>query len=165
MRAPLRRESYNNWSNYPLFKSIRFKKDLKNSPLRNIMLSMYNDIIIKILEATGYDGDKVAFVADFMRIISSQALVALVQSLPEEKQLEADKKIAEADGQETFAKAVSEYFSDQQVAQAVDEASQKAIAEWLRSLQSTLTDEQRKNLLKLSEEMQQMAEATSKDQA
>ena len=122
---------------------------------------MYNEIIIKILDATDYDGDKEDFLADFMRVISSQALVALVTTLPSDKQLEADKKIAEAEGQENFSKAVGEYFSTEQVSAAVDEASQKAIAEWLRSLNDTLTPDQRQNILKLSVELQQLAEASA----
>jgi hypothetical protein len=96
-----------------------------------------------------------------MRIISSQALVSLVKTLPEEKQVEADKKIAEAGSQENFAKAVSEYFSDEQVEKAVDEASQVAISEWLRSVAPTLNDEQRGKLLVLSEELQKLVKSSS----
>ncbi len=117
---------------------------------------MYKDIIIKILEATEYKGDQNEFVDDFMRVISSQALVNLVQTLSEDQQLEADKKIAAAGSQEKFAKAVSEYFDDEQVAKAVDEASQKAISEWLRSVAPTLNDDQRGKLLVLSEELQKL---------
>ncbi|MBA3724731.1 MAG: hypothetical protein H0W89_07685 [Candidatus Levybacteria bacterium] len=123
---------------------------------------MYKDIILKILEATDYADDREAFVQDFMRVISSQALIDLVQSLPADKQKEADKKIAASDSQATFAKTVSEYFTDEQVETAVDDASRRAITEWLKALNTTLTDEQRKKILVLSEEMQRDAESSSR---
>ncbi len=123
---------------------------------------MYKDIILKILEATDYADDKTAFVNDFMRVISSQALIDLVQSLPADKQKEADKKIAASDSQASFAKTVSSYFSDEQVETAVDDASRRAITEWLKALNTTLNDEQRKRILVLSEEMQKMAESSTK---
>lgn len=126
------------------------------------MNNNYKLILLNLLEAIDYADDKEAFVAEFMHLISTQALVNLLQTLPEDKQQEADKKIASADGQENFNKAVSEYFTDEQVAKAVDEASQKAILEWLRSLHNTLNDEQRKKLVELSNELQSQIEKSSK---
>lgn len=129
-----------------------------NGPMNN----NYKLILLKLLDAIDYADDKDAFVTEFMHVISTQALVNLLQTLPEDKQQEADKNIASAEGQENFNKAVSEYFADEQVAKAVDEASQKAILEWLRSLHNTLNDEQRKKLVELSNELQTQMEKSSK---
>lgn len=122
----------------------------------------YKIILLKLLDAIDYADDKEAFIAEFMHVISTQALVNLLQTLPEDKQQEADKKIASADGQKNFSKAVSEYFTNEQVAKSVDDASQKAILEWLRSLHATLNDEQRKKLVALSNELQAQMEKSSK---
>jgi hypothetical protein len=110
--------------------------------------------VVQILDAIEYKEDKKAFVDDFIRITNSQALVDLVQSLPTEKQAEADKEIAEADSQESFQKAVQKYFTDAQVEKAIDIASQRAVTEWLKAIDPTLTDQQREKLLALSEDLQ-----------
>jgi Zn/Cd-binding protein ZinT len=121
---------------------------------------MYNDIILKLLEITEYKDDKKAFLEDFARITNSQALVELVQTLSEEKREEADAAIAGADSQEAFTKAVNTYFSDNQVKEALDNASAQAITQWIQSVAPTLNDEQKQNLAKLAGELQAKMESS-----
>jgi len=87
--------------------------------------------VLQILDAIEYKEDKKTFVEDFIRITNSQALVDLVQSLPTEKQTEADKEIAEADSQESFQKAVQKYFTDAQVEEAIN-----WLFDWIVTLRS-----------------------------
>lgn len=121
---------------------------------------MYNDLVLAILDITEYKDDKEAFAADFNRIINSQALVALMQTLPVEKQAEADKKIASADSAEAFTKAVNEYFTTEQVEAALDNAAAQAISQWIASIAPTLKEEQREKLVKLSEKLQKALDTT-----
>ena len=119
-----------------------------------IMNDALKQAVLQILDAIDYLEDKKAFVEDFTRITNSQALVDLVQSLPVAKQDEADKEIAGAESQEAFQTAVHKYFTDAQVEEAIDTASQRAVSEWLKAIDTTLTDAQRQKLLSLSEDLQ-----------
>lgn len=122
---------------------------------------MYNDIVLAILEIIEYKEDKEAFAADFNRVINSQALVALMQTLPVEKQQEADEKIAAADSPETFTKSVQEYFTQEQVQAALDNAAAQAISQWIASIADKLNDTQREKLVGLSEKLQKAMDTTS----
>jgi membrane-bound lytic murein transglycosylase B len=122
---------------------------------------MYRDIVLKILDAIDYAHDKKEFADDFDRIISSQALVSMVQTLSEEKREEAETALASADSQEKFAETVKKYFTDEQVQKSLDAAAAQAITEWIKSVQDTLNDDQRQKLVKLSVELQEkMQEST-----
>ena len=123
---------------------------------------MYNDIVTAILEIIEYKDDKEAFAADFNRVINSQALVALMQTLPAEKLEEADEKIAAADSAEAFTKAVHEYFTQEQVQAALDNAAAHAISQWIASIADTLNDTQREKLVGLSAKLQKAMDTTEK---
>lgn len=114
---------------------------------------MYNDLVLAILEIIDYKENKEEFASEFNRVINSQALVALMQTLPADKQKEADEKIASADSAEKFTTSVQEYFSKDQVQAALDNAAAQAISQWISSVAPTLNDEQREKLVGLSEKL------------
>src|ERR1700712_1275669 len=127
------------------------------------MHCMYRDIVLQILDAIDYQHDKKEFADDFDRIISSQAIIALVKSLPAEKRAKADEALASVDSQEKFAETVKKYFTDKQVEKALDEAAAEAIAEWIKAVGSTLNDVQRQKLVALSVELQKKIEGASSE--
>lgn len=127
-----------------------------------IIACMYNDIVLKLLEITEYKDDKKAFLEDFTRITNSQALVTLVQMLPEEKRETADAEIAGADSQEKFTEVVRAHFTEEQVQEALDNAAAEAVTQWIQSVAPTLNDTQKKKLVELSIDLQRQMETSSK---
>ncbi|MGH7202918.1 MAG: hypothetical protein ACREHC_00565 [Candidatus Levyibacteriota bacterium] len=115
---------------------------------------MYNELVVTILSIIEYKDDKEAFVADFNRIINSQALVALLQQLPGEKREEADTVIASSDSPEKFTHNVHKYFTDEQVQKELDTAAAQAISQWIGSIAFSLNNTQREKLVALSEKLQ-----------
>lgn len=123
---------------------------------------MYKDLVFSILEITDYKEDKEEFGVEFNRIVNSQALVALMQTLDADKQKEADELIAKADSPEAFTQAVNTYFTTDQVQAALDNAAAQAISQWISSLAPTLNDEQREKLVALSEKLQKAMDTSKK---
>lgn len=115
---------------------------------------MYKDIVVKILTIIDYPHDREAFLVDFDRVVSSQAVIDLVKSLPEDKRSDAEDAISKAQSQEEFSKAISAYFTVDQVSEAIDAAAAPAISQWISSIAPTLTDEQKQKLIELSSEME-----------
>ena len=114
------------------------------------------EILLKILEAIGYTDDKEAFTDEFLKNVQLQSMIDLHNSLTSEQQEEfKNKLILHTDDQEKVDEVVKSYFSEEQRRNAFEEASKKAMMEWLEEINPALTDEQRQKLIKLSEELNQ----------
>jgi hypothetical protein len=113
-------------------------------------------IILKILEIIGYKDDKEAFVNEFIKDIKLGALSGLIINLPEEKQKELKTKseISQGNPQE-LERIINEYFTPEQIQEATKNSSQKMMSEYLQAINSTLSEEQKTNLVKLFEELKQ----------
>jgi hypothetical protein len=112
-----------------------------------------NDVILKILEAIEYVDDKEAFVKKFMNSVSLQAFIDLTQTLPQDKQEELKKAIiAAGEDAQKINDIVKNYFSEEQINNARENAAKNAVTGWMQAVDPTLSDSQRQKLIDLSKQ-------------
>ena len=99
-------------------------------------------IIIKVLDIVGYEGDEEKFVVKFLENVQLQAVADLASTLSQETQ---DKIKHGAN--------IGEYFSKEQFAQALKDATKKAFVEYLQGLKNLLSPSQKTDLTKLLSEI------------
>jgi predicted ArsR family transcriptional regulator len=119
---------------------------------------MYKDIILKILVAIDYEEDKEAFADEFLKALHAQALVKLFETLPTERREEVKQAFVSIDTTEKATLTLKEYFTDEQIQQALNQTAQRMLTDWMKALDSSLTDEQGLRLAALFEELQQTAQ-------
>lgn len=103
------------------------------------------DILLKILEIIGYEDDKEAFVNAFLVNIQLQALNALLAEVPPEKKSEIEKEIT-SDSPDKY-QVLQSHFTQEQIEKALNESADKAVQEYIESIDETLTEDQRQGLV------------------
>jgi len=113
-------------------------------------------ILLKILDTIGYADDKEAFANKFLENVHLQSLLNLIQSLPADKQNEAKQKLTEnSNNPEEIASVLKEYFSQSEMQQSLQKSAQDAVNNYIQSINNSLSNEQRQNLIKVVEEVHQ----------
>jgi hypothetical protein len=113
----------------------------------------YKEILLKILEVISFTDDKEAFMKEFINNVSLQAFVDLVQTLPQDKQEELKKAFAAAgENAQKINDIVKNYFSEEQINNALENAAKNGVTEWMKAVDPTLSDPQRQKLVDLSQQ-------------
>lgn len=113
-----------------------------------------NDILVKILDAIDFQDDKEAFVKEFLELIYAQAVTDLVATLPQTEQDEIKNAFqVEEKNAETLGAVMKAHFSHEQGEKALQEATEKTVADYLEYIDSSLSDEQREKIFALTEQV------------
>lgn len=120
---------------------------------------MYKDIIIKILTATDYTDDKDAFADEFLKALHAQTLVSLFEILSGEHKDDAKRDFSLVDTPDKASLIMKKYFTDEQIQQSLNQTAQQMIADWMKSIEPTLSDIQRQRLTDLSQELMQISQS------
>lgn len=86
------------------------------------------DILLKLLDAINYTGDREAFVNQFLGLVQAQAFDDLMQSIPQE-----------------------------QKQAAYEDAAKRLMVDWIGTIDNTLEDQQKDKLVALSQEFSSAA--------
>jgi hypothetical protein len=110
--------------------------------------------LIQILDVIQYEGEKEAFADLFTDLIYEDAVYTLVQSLPEKKREKVAKKWdANVNNHAALASILKHYFTQEQIKEATEKSAQKAMYDYLQSIDKTLDADKKEKLLKLSEKI------------
>jgi len=113
----------------------------------------YQVLILKILEAINYTGDKEKFVKDFVTNTQLQTFAALAETLSPEKQKKlAEDTVSVQEDQEKALNILKEYFTEEQIQKAFEEAGIGEIKGLLESVKNTLNEEQKQSVVSLFKE-------------
>ena len=105
-------------------------------------------ILLKILEIIGYSEDKEKFATEFLQNVSMQSLLDLINSLPQDKQEELKQKNSTLQNdQKATGDMIKTYFTEQQIEDALQNASKNAVTEYIKAIDTTLSETQRNNLM------------------
>src|SRR5438874_1028197 len=104
------------------------------------------DIIMQVLTIIGYEDDNNALADEFIRNCEKQALIDLLQELPQEKQGQLKQQIAEVTDQEQQKAIILEYITPEQYQEALQQASASAFEGFLEEITPTLSDDQAEKL-------------------
>jgi predicted solute-binding protein len=114
------------------------------------------DILLKILEAIDYRDNREAFADEFIQNTHLLALVNLVKSLPDEKQTEVKQQLSESqDNPEKISAILNEYFSQEELPKALENAAKDAVIRYIQTITPTLSQNQKEKLFHVMEEVRQ----------
>ena len=117
-------------------------------------------ILLRILEIIGYSEDKEKFATEFLQNVSMQSLLDLITSLPSDKQEEVKQKISTLQNDpKAIGDMIKLYFTEQQIEDALQNSSKNAVAEYIKAIANTLSEEQKTNLANYSQELNQSTQA------
>ena len=113
-------------------------------------------ILLRILEIIGYSEDKEKFATEFLQNVSSQALLDLFNTLPDDRkgQLQEQIKSAESSPQ-VLEETLRSHFTQSQIQDALRNASKNAIVEYIKTIDPTLSETQRTNIVNFAKGLNQ----------
>jgi len=104
-------------------------------------------ILLRILDIIGYSEDKEKFATEFFQNVSLQALLDLLNTLPQDKKDQLQQKIASLGSDAAKVQGeLKAYFTDSQLEQAIENSAQNAVTEYMKAIDPTLSDSQKQNL-------------------
>lgn len=109
---------------------------------------MNNDpkkIITQVLEIIGYEDDKESYTNSFLELCYQKALLVLIDKLSEEKQQQLNQRLSLTSADEK-RKLFEEYFSKEDIEEAMKNAAKVTFEEFIKSVEPTLNDDQRNKL-------------------
>lgn len=116
----------------------------------------YKTVLLKILDLVNYEEDKNAFADEFIGLVQMQAIANLMIGLPHDKQDAIKAELnADTNNPEKVAAVIKANFSEDQLQKAVESAATKGLTDWMKAVESTLSDAQKQKLADLSQEFQQ----------
>lgn len=104
-------------------------------------------ILLRILEIIGYSEDKDKFATEFLQNVSLQALLNLFNTLSQEQKDKIQQQITSAnDDASKIQQALNQFFTQDQLAQAIENSSKNAVTEYIKTIEPTLSDPQKQSL-------------------
>lgn len=117
-------------------------------------MDVQKKLVLKILDITKTESDKETFADIFTNLIFEETVYTLIRSLPKARQESASKKWdANVDNPAALVSFLKHYFTQEQIEQASEKVAEKAMQDYLKSIDDKLTDDQRRELVKLAESM------------
>src|ERR1035437_8903807 len=101
-----------------------------------------SDLLNQVLDNIGYTDNKQEFVNKFLGICNQDALASLIPTLPGDKRAEFVAKLNSKVSAEEIKAVVNEYFTEDQYAEALTKASEKALKAFLETITPELNSEQ-----------------------
>lgn len=112
------------------------------------------NILLKILEIIGYSDNKEIFADEFLKNIQAQSVIDLIQSLPQDKQSQIKKQLlTNPNDPNKVADVLKLYFNNEQIQEALKNASKTAMEEYIEAISPTLSSTQKNNLVTLSQQL------------
>ena len=102
-------------------------------------------LIVDVLESIGYEENKDKFASDFLSISLQEAMMNLMQGLPQDKQDQLTHRVSLV-GPDKLEGLLLEYFSKEDFSNALSKASSSAIESYLETISGSLNDEQKTKL-------------------
>lgn len=119
-------------------------------------MNNHRDILLKILETIGYQDDKEAFVSEFEKNIQLQTIADLIKSLPLDSQVVIRQKLGDtSNNQEKVSAILKDQFPEPQFQIALENAAQDSITKYIQSIQKTLSESQKNDLIKVLKDLGQ----------
>lgn len=113
-----------------------------------------HNILLKILEIIGYSDNKNEFVDEFLKNIQMQSVIDLIQSLPQDQQSQIKKQLSvNPNDPNKAADVLKSYFNNEQIQEALKNASKTAMEEYIKAINPTLSSTQKNNLITLSQQL------------
>lgn len=113
-------------------------------------------IVVRILDIIGYSEDKEKFAGEFLQTMSAQTLLDLFNSLPQDKKDQVKEQMTNTgNNPQAIQDILKTYFSESQIQDGLQNASKNAVAEYIKTIDPTLSETQRDNLVNLSKELNQ----------
>jgi hypothetical protein len=113
-------------------------------------------IILKILDTIDYSDDKERFADEFLQSVQLHALSNLIQSLPADRQNEIKEELTKnSNSPDVVAGVLKKYFSESEIQQSVQKEAQDAVSDYIKTINNSLSAEQRNNIIKLAGEIRQ----------
>ena len=113
-------------------------------------------ILLRILDIIGYSEDKDKFATEFLQNVSLQALLDLFNTLPQDKKDQIQQQIASAgNNSQAVRDLLKSYFTESQIEDRLQNASKNAVTEYMKAIDSTLSETQRTNIMNFSKELEQ----------
>ena len=96
------------------------------------------------------------FATEFLQNVIMQSLLDLITSLPQDKQEEVKQKLSTLQNDpKATGDMIKTYFTTQQIEEALQNSSKNAVIEYMKAIDSTLSETQRTNLTKYFQELNQ----------
>ena len=112
--------------------------------------------ILRILEIIDYSQDKEKYATEFLQNVSLQALLDLIDTLPQDKKDQIQKQMVsvgnDSEGVDTILKS---YFTQIQIQDSLQNASKNAVTEYMKAIDPTLSETQRTNIANFAKELNQ----------
>lgn len=105
------------------------------------MEKTYKDALSDLLEIINYQGDREKFVDEFLNLNQKEALVNLIEKLPEETKMELENS--------SDPLLLEKYISKEEIAEEYTKVSAKALAKFIEAVSSTLNDTQKDKISNL----------------
>lgn len=118
-------------------------------------------ILLRILDIIGYSEDKEKFATEFLQNVSAQAFLDLFNTLPQDKKDQLQQKITRVGNDPAkMQEELKAYFTDTQLEQAIENSSKTAVTEYIKTIDPTLSDPQKRNLTNYFGEISKNASPT-----
>ena len=119
-------------------------------------------MLLKILDAIGYSEDKDKFATEFLKNVSLQALLDLFNTLPVDKKDQIQQQVTDAgNNPAAIRETLKTYFTDSQLQEAIRNSAKKAVTEYIKTVEPTLSDSQKQNLTNYFGEITKNASPTA----
>lgn len=105
-----------------------------------------NKILAKILDIINFSADKEEFINKFVDLTQQQTLLNLITLMPKVKQLQLQQALSTKKSLDDVAKEFQKIFSPKKYQEELTRTTNKLLNEYLISLMSSLTINQRKEL-------------------
>lgn len=113
-------------------------------------------ILLGILDIIGYSEDKEKFAAEFLQNVSAQALLDLFNTLPQDKKDQIQGQLTSVGGNpQELEQVLKTYFTQAQIQDALQNASKNAVTEYMKAIDSTLSETQKTNIANFAKELNQ----------
>lgn len=111
-------------------------------------------ILLRILDIIGYSEDKEKFATEFLQNVSLQTLLDLFNALPQDKKDQIQQQITSAgNNSQTVRGILKSYFEESQIENAIQNASKNAVIEYMKAIDSTLSQTQKTNIVNFAKEL------------
>lgn len=104
------------------------------------------EIISKALELIGYDGDKDAFANKLLENILEQAVLDLIETLPQDKQDSLKQELNGIADPQKIHDVVTTYATSEEYSKVLEQTAAKVMEDWLVKVGPSLSETQRVDL-------------------
>lgn len=110
------------------------------------MIQNPRELFLQVLEIIGYSDDREEFTNKFFQLCEQQTIVNLLKSLPQDKQDTLQAESAKQTDPDPNNLLLKKYFTQEQVATNLQEATRETFNSYLQTVIPTLNNKQKTDL-------------------